>query len=149
MHKKKIIENLRAAKSAHIKWRSYAQALVAGIPVDDSKIPVIHTDCRFGKWYHGDGQRLASLPTFDAIAEPHELLHDIYMRLFKHLFQEETQGFFGKLLGHRAMTSGHKQQIANTYLDQLVEMSKTLLEALEMLEKEVMGMSEEEICALI
>lgn len=149
MKKKKIIENLRAAKSAHIKWRSYAQALVAGIPVDDSKIPVIHTDCKFGQWYYGEGQCLSSLPTFDAIAEPHELLHRIYMDLFKHLFHEEQFSLFDKLMGKKAGVDGRKQQIANEYLDKLVDMSKTLMEALELLEKEVIGMSDEEIAELV
>ncbi len=42
--KKEALDKLRKAKGAHIKWRSYAQALVAGVTVsDDGVYDVIHT----------------------------------------------------------------------------------------------------------
>ncbi len=37
MSKKDILTRLRTAKSAHIKWRSYAKALVEGVPVDQDQ----------------------------------------------------------------------------------------------------------------
>lgn len=149
MHKREAIEQLRAAKSAHIQWRSYAQALVAGIPLDESKVPVAHTDCRFGKWYYGSGQHLARLPAFDAIGGPHETLHQIYMRIFTCLFGEDHRSTLRKLFGSSRKHRAEKIAEAEVLLKQLVGVSETLLEALRLLEDEIRGMSDEEVATLV
>jgi hypothetical protein len=148
MDKKQVISHLRAAKSAHIKWRSYAQAIAAGLPVSEDQVPVIHTDCAFGKWYYGTGQKLSGLPSFQAIETPHETLHAIYMQMFKLIFDTEERGFFQKLIGASKRRDDRKEQL-NTLLNSLVEMSKTLLAAIELLEQEVMQMDEHDVAALI
>lgn len=148
MDKKQVISHLRAAKSAHIKWRSYAQAIAAGLPVSEDQVPVIHTDCAFGKWYYGTGQKLSGLPSFQAIETPHETLHAIYMQMFKLIFDTEETGFFKKLIGASKRRDDRKEQL-NTLLNSLVEMSKTLLAAIELLEQEVMQMDEHDVAALI
>ncbi|MEW6647935.1 MAG: CZB domain-containing protein [Pseudomonadota bacterium] len=148
MDKKQVITHLRAAKSAHIKWRSYAQAIVAGLPINEDQVPVIHTDCAFGKWYYGPGQKLSSLPGFQAIETPHEALHSIYMQIFKLLFETEEISFFQKLIGTGKKRDDRREQL-NSQLNSLIEMSKTLLAAIELLEQEVLGMDEKEVAELI
>ncbi len=148
MDKKQVVTHLRAAKSAHIKWRSYAQAIVAGLPISEDQVPVIHTDCAFGKWYYGPGQKLSSLPGFQAIETPHEALHGIYMQIFKLLFETEEVGFFRKLIGTSKKRDDRREQL-NTMLNSLIEMSKTLLAAIELLEQEVLRMNDEEVAELI
>ena len=148
MTKREIIQHLRAAKSGHIKWRSYAQALVAGLPMDEGKIPVIHTDCKFGKWYYGHGQTLSALESYRAIEEPHEMLHSIYHNLVKALFGHEEKGFFSRLM-ESSRTAGEVSDEARHHLNSLIEMSKTLLDSIEILEKEVMAMEDHEVAALI
>lgn len=148
MDKKQVVTHLRAAKSAHIKWRSYAQAIVAGLPISEDQVPVIHTDCAFGKWYYGPGQKLSSLPGFQAIETPHEALHGIYMQIFKLLFETEEVGFFQKLIGTSKKRDDRREQL-NAMLNSLIEMSKTLLAAIELLEQEVLRMKDEEVAELI
>jgi hypothetical protein len=148
MAKKQHINHLRAAKAAHIKWRSYAQALVAGLPLDEGQVPVVHTDCAFGKWYYGAGQRLSSLPAFHAIGIPHERLHAIYMEIFKLLFETEETGFFRKLIG-ATKRQNQKSDRIDVLLGGLLEMSKTLLEAIELLERDLLAMEDREVAALI
>lgn len=147
--KKEILAQLRSAKSAHIKWRSYAQALVAGLPLDDSKVPVIHTDCAFGRWYYGPGQVLASLNSYRAIEEPHEILHNIYMKIVKKLFHEEDVGLLKKLLGSSKRAGENRATEVSELMENLVVVSRTLLETIEMVEKEVLQMDEEEIGSLL
>lgn len=149
MDKKEIIKQLKAAKSAHIKWRSYAQALVAGLPVSEEKVPAKHTNCTFGRWYYGPGQRLASLPAFQAIETPHQHLHDIYRQIFNLLFEVEQKeaGFFQRLLGASRKQPGQQERI-DLLLNSLIEVSKTLLAATELLEQEVEQLNEQEIQAL-
>jgi hypothetical protein len=148
MDKKQVINHLRAAKSAHIKWRSYAQAIVAGLPIKEDQVPVIHTDCAFGKWYYGPGQKLSSLPGYHAIETPHEALHSIYMQIFRLLFETEEVSFFQKLIGTGRKRDDRREQF-NALLNSLLDMSKTLLAAIELLEQEVLHMDESEVAELI
>ncbi|EXJ16796.1 CZB domain-containing protein [Imhoffiella purpurea] len=148
MTKKEILTQLRAAKTAHIQWRSYAQALTSGLPVDQDHVPVIHTACKFGKWYYGPGQQLSSLETYEAIEVPHETLHRIYMKIFKILFTEEDRGLLHKLFGSKGRLDKRQQAEVDGLMQNLLSVSRTLLEAIALLEQEVLQMSDEELEAL-
>ena len=149
MDKKEVIMQLRQAKSAHIQWRSYAQALVAGIPVEKDSVPVIHTDCKFGKWMYGPGQQLSSLSLFSAIDVPHEMLHQIYMKIFKLLFGDDDRSALVKIFSSKSRLKQENQYEAEELLAKLVSVSKTLLEAIAQLESEVRDMTDEEMAALV
>ena len=148
MSKKEIIAHLRNAKTAHIQWRAYAQALVAGIPVEQDHVPVVHTNCKFGKWYYGPGQQLSSLKSYAAIDTPHEMLHKIYMKIFKLLFGKDERSGFQKLFGSNAKLKLERQKEADILMQKLLAISETLLKALTLLEEEIKGMSEEELSSL-
>jgi hypothetical protein len=145
MDKKEILSHLRGAKSAHIQWRSYAQALIAGIPVDQDHVPVIHTNCKFGRWYYGLGQQLSSLSSYGAIDTPHEMLHQIYMKIFKLLFSADDRTSFQKLFGSNGKIKQQHQEEAESLMQKLLSVSGTLLEALNLLESEIKDMSDEEL----
>lgn len=145
MDKKDALSQLRSAKSAHIQWRSYAQALLAGLPVEQSHVPVIHTTCKFGKWYYGPGQQLSSLSSYAAIDTPHDILHQIYMKIFKLLFGEDSRSTFQKFFGSKARLQQENQQEAEALMEKLLSVSGTLLEAINILESEILAMSEEEL----
>lgn len=142
------MSELRLAKSAHIKWRSYAQALVAGLPVNQEHVPVIHTDCKFGKWYYGSGQQLSSLSSFSAIATPHETLHQIYIEIFKVLFGKDERSALQKLFGSNAKLKKKNQQEADALMEKLISTSGTLLEAISLLEGEIKDLAEEELSSI-
>ncbi len=148
MEKKDILDKLRRAKSAHIKWRAYAQALVSGLPVEKEQVPVIYTDCAFGKWYYGAGQSLSSLSSFDAISLPHESLHHIYIKIFKLLFGKDERSKLAKLFSSENIIKTANKKKANILLHELISISGTLLEAIMALENEIKDMSQEEISAL-
>lgn len=148
MDKREIVAKLRSAKSAHIKWRTYAQALVSGLDVDDDKVPVLHTDCSFGQWYYGSGQSLTSLRSYKALEHPHEMMHQLYLKLFQHMFEEQDMSMFRKLIGKKKSKSEHDAETSKLLKD-VIEMSKTLLEAIEVLEADVLHMSEDEIEELV
>jgi hypothetical protein len=143
INKKEALEKLRKAKGAHIKWRAYAQALVSGVPVSNEKIPVEHTACTFGQWYHGEGKRkLGHLATYDAIYTPHEMLHEIYKQIFNILTKPESKGLMN-LLSSKATRENQRMELARSYMDELVGVSETLLKALDILEEEVRELTDE------
>lgn len=150
MDKQDTLQRLRAAKSAHLQWRARAQALVAGVEVDEDKIPMLHTDCKFGQWYYGDGQDLASLESYKAIEEPHEILHAVYMKLFQALHGEvqDNRSGWQKLFGKKTDLQAEQVARAKEHMDELVDISKTLLASIDVLESELKGMDDEAIQAL-
>lgn len=143
-----ILNNLRSAKAAHLRWKAHAHAMVEGLPLEEGQIPMIHTDCAFGKWYYGAGQSLSTLRTYAALDEPHEQLHTVYMKIFKLLFGEDDRSLFGKLFGSKAKPAKNHAE-AETLMAKLAHISTDVVELLNRLEKEVVAMSDEEIEALI
>lgn len=138
--KRDALAQIRKAKSAHMRWRAFAQALVSGVAIDDDKIPVKHTDCAFGQWYHGMGKReLGHLDSYDGIDTPHEMLHAIYGRIFETLSQgaPKNGGGFANFFVTKAERSRRKFELAREYMEEMIGVSETLLQALEMLEQEV------------
>ena len=144
MTKREIIQQLRAAKAAHIQWRAYAQAIVGGFSVDQNHVPVVHTNCKFGQWYYGAGQMLSGLSTYGSIDGPHAMLHQIYMEIYKLKFSEVKAGWFRS----KAKIKAKNQARAEELMQNLIAISETLLESINMVEQEVMAMSDEEIATL-
>lgn len=145
MEKRDALAMLRAAKSAHIQWRARAQALVAGIPLEKEQVPIAYTDCKFGKWYYGLGQQLSILDTYRAIEEPHQQLHLIYMKIFKHLFGDDERSILKKVFGSKRKHRAENVANAQALLPQLVSVSETLLEAVIIVEHDIRQMSDDEL----
>jgi hypothetical protein len=144
VNKREALDKLRKAKGAHIKWRAYAQALVSGVSIDEDKIPVEHTSCAFGQWYHNDGkQMLGHLTSYESIYTPHEMLHEIYKRIFHVLHSKDSSGIFKKLFSSRSARENDRLELARTYMEELVGVSETLLRALDILEQEIRELPDE------
>lgn len=119
LQKDELLDVIRKAKSSHIRWRSYAQALVDGVELGEDRAPVSHMDCRFGQWYYGDGrEQLGDLDAFREIEQPHEQLHTAYARI-------------------DALVAEGQLAQAREQLDELIGISRFLLERIELLEDEV------------
>jgi hypothetical protein len=110
---------IRRAKLAHVRWRAYAQGMVAGVPVDEDRAPVQHTQCQFGQWYLGPGMRqFGNMPIYQELRRPHEALHAIYAEIHRLIAQQEFEQ-------------------ASAQLEVLVETSRVLLQLMDFLEKEI------------
>lgn len=146
LDRKEIQARLRSAKSAHLQWRANAQGLLAGLPLDEGKVPVAHTECRFGKWYYGQGQMLVSLASYQAIEGPHDTLHAVYRRIVEALYGEvEQPSLMARLLGKRAKDDRERRRDADRLMVQLVAVSETLLASVEILEQEIAALSDADL----
>lgn len=135
--KKEALDKLRKAKGAHLKWRAYAQAIVSGVKIDEEKIPVEHTQCAFGQWYHGEGKKmLGHLSSYESIYTPHEMLHEIYKKIYGVLHAED-EGGLKKLFSSKASREQDRMRVAYQYMEELVGVSETLLRTLDILEQEI------------
>ena len=145
--KAKIVQELRAAKQGHVRWVRYASALIEGLEVLKDYVPVLGTECKFGQWYYGPGQALKSLPTYGKIEKPHLELHEVYLRIFKLLFDDSDkggQGIFSRLLGKKKNKDSNSAEARLLFQD-LEALSKVILGHLEALEAEVIALDDEEL----
>ena len=144
MEKMDTVHRLREARRAHLRWVSRARGLINGLGLDKESVPLMPTDCVFGDWYYGDGQALSTLPSFGQIEQPHNELHDLYMRIFKLLFTEEHHSFFEKLFGaSHEQEDREKLTEAKHLLVNLDAVSQKIVHLIEDLEGQVLGLTDE------
>ena len=154
MNKEHVLEHLRTAKSAHIKWVQKAKLLINGIEVNENAIPVDSTECKFGQWFYSDGQILNALSNnplecMTKIERLHFNLHDVYMNIFNIYFNKPKDGFFAKLFGKKKVLNEDEISKAAQYYDNLELISKELLEEINRLERRLLAVSEEKIKQLV
>lgn len=140
MDKNEILDHLRNAKKAHLKWLQRAKALISNIPVEKDAIPLDYTECMFGQWFYSDGQEIAMMPGMDCIGQigtKHQELHDEYMKIFQIYFGETNKSFFSKLFNLRKKVSEAEQDTARQYYENLKNISDELLKHIEKLERRI------------
>jgi len=155
MEKEHVLEHLRLAKTAHIKWVQKAKLLINGLDVKQDAIPVDTTECEFGKWFYSDGQVLNGLANdsqnaMAKIEKLHFKLHDIYLQIFNLYFNKPQIGFFTNLFGNKKKNlDSVKIVTAKDYYTALELVSRDLLQEINKLEKNIIAVSEDEMKELI
>jgi len=149
MNKNEVLDQLRAAKAAHINWVQRAKMLISGFKVDESAIPVNSTQCQFGKWFYSDAQKLNSMPNssmecMSDIEKLHFDLHDIYLNIYKVYYETEPQGFFSKLFGKKKKISEDSKKLAKEYFHSMEETSKQLVEEINRLERRIVAVADKD-----
>ena len=151
MNKAELVSALHDAKDAHKKWVDNAHALIQGTILDKSQVPVMATDCKFGKWYYIQGQTLKRITYFKEIEALHNEVHKTYMDIFAILFAEKQQALvmnsriLGKLFGQAHNKSDDDQKLAMERYKILDHQSQQMIKKLDQLEKLVSAMSEEQL----
>ncbi len=144
MDQREVLDRLRNAKSAHLGWVNRARALIEGNPVDQEKIPVMPTDCIFGKWYYGDGRALSKLTSFRDVEQPHNELHRIYAEIFNILFEQKKGSFLSRMLGGRKREQEKRMQEARDRFHDLQQMSNIIIAKLDKIEKDIRALTPEQ-----
>ena len=150
MDKDQVLDQLRAAKAAHISWVQKAKLLIEGFDIDKSSIPVNSTECKFGQWFYSDAQKLNALRNNNlecmaTVEELHFKLHDDYMKIYKLYYSMDNQGFFAKLFGKKRKITEDTTRLAKEYYSQMEGVSKKLLAEINRLERRIIAIPKEEI----
>ena len=68
---------------SYYEWVQRARALTEGLPVEKEAIPMDSTECAFGQWFYGEGQKIGIMPGMDCFKEierKHSELHEVYLK---------------------------------------------------------------------
>ena len=150
MDKNEVLTQLREAKSAHINWVNKARMLINGFTIDESAIPVNSTECKFGKWFYSDAQKLNALQNnpmecMTKIEQLHFKLHDNYMYIFKVYYQIDKRGFFSKLFGEKKTITDADKALAENHFNEMLDVSKKLVDEINRMERRIIAIQDKEI----
>lgn len=147
MTKRDVIMQIRSAKAAHIRWKSFVQIALRGIITEQSKvdIPIVQTECEFGKWYYGEGMALSMIPSYNNLEEPHEMTHETYIQIYTLQKAKLKGGFFSS----KNQLLKRRQSEIDSLTENFNDYSKIVVEGLNQLEIDVLKMSEEEIADIL
>jgi len=153
MDKHQVLEQIRAAKAAHIRWVQKAKLLIEGFEMDKDSIPINSTECKFGVWFYSDAQQLNSLRNnslecMGSVETLHFQLHDIYLQIFKLYYDVGEKGFFAKLFGSKKKVNDETIEKGRKYFSELEGVSKELLVEINRLERRIIAIPEEELADL-
>ena len=149
MQKNEVLEQLRAAKAAHINWVQRAKLLISGFQVDESSIPVNSTQCQFGKWFYSDAQKLNAMQNnpmecMSSIEQLHFDLHDIYLNIYKIYYETESKGFFNKIFGKKKKITDD----AKEYFNNMEDVSKKLVAEINRMERRIVAIADKDFESL-
>ena len=153
MDKDEILNRLRVAKAAHISWVQRAKLLIEGFTINETSIPINSTECEFGKWFYSDGQRLNEIrnnpvESMQEIESIHFKLHDMYLNIYKIYYDMEKKSFFSKVFGKKKKVSEEDKALAKKYYDEMDLISQDLVKALNLMERRINVVNDEEIKSL-
>jgi len=144
-HKRMILDQLRAARSVQLQWRTYTQALTQGASPQRAGI---QARSRFNCWYWSASKHLASLKSFEAISEAHKSMLQIDHHINKLILSDPVPPNFMKWFRSPKSYKNTQTTKAKELLPRLIANSNQLLANIEALEKEVKSMSEKELMTL-
>lgn len=68
---------LEKAKTDHLLWKSRIVNMLKGIEEVAPEEVTSHTECRLGKWYRSEDNTFKNLPEYQAMDDPHRLVHEM------------------------------------------------------------------------
>ena len=143
--KRMILDQLRAARSVQLQWRTHTQALTQGA----SRQQVgIQARSRFNCWYWSASKHLASLKSFGALTEAHKSMLQIDHHINNLILSDPVPPNFMKWFRSPNSYKNNQTSRAKDLLPKLLANSNQLLANIEALEKEVKDLSEKELMAL-
>jgi len=120
MGKTEVLMMLLKTKQVHLEWRSHAERLIKGTELNDVKAPADDRCCEFGKWFGGPGKScMGFLEHYELVLETHQVMHAVYRQIHDLATQNNLKEAQGRLL-------------------ELAQASDALLDAIELLEQEVL-----------
>ncbi|HHJ21183.1 MAG TPA: hypothetical protein ENJ84_15365 [Gammaproteobacteria bacterium] len=147
-NKRKVLTELRSARSAQIQWRSYTQALTNSPDPENTRNSAIQAYMRFSQWYDKSGKTLSELPAFDQLNRSHKVFEYLNNQMFELLLSHTHQpakNWFQQLV-HEV---NPKQKALSRLMPMVIKASNDLLSSVEKLEREIKAMPEQQFNGML
>ncbi|WP_457746790.1 CZB domain-containing protein [Sulfurimonas sp.] len=153
MKKDEILEFLNNVKAAHTKWIDRADNIIKGIDIEDKATPVDATECAFGKWFYGDGQKLnvlsnVPLQCMQEMESTHTSFHKSYLTIYDIYFSSKKGGFLSSFFKGQKELSPEEKMLVEEKYKEMQELSKKLVDEIDRLDRRITAISDERIEAL-
>jgi hypothetical protein len=106
---------------------------------------MIETNCDFGKWYYGEAQAFSDIASYQAVEEPHTLLHQTYMQLYKIMKEPVKTGF----LISKSKSEKLKQEKITALYNYMQDIADRLMDNLKAFETDIKNMTDFEFNKLV
>lgn len=131
---KKQFDTLRNGIKSKV---SHIESMLAGSEMKKEFVPVLPTECVFGKWYYNEGREFEAFATYKRLEIPHDNQHILYLRIFNLLAEDPDVSTIGKFFGKdKTLKDAHREE-AEQLLPHLRTVNKQILELIDALEDEV------------
>jgi len=144
-YKREILDQLRAARSVQLQWRTYTLALTQGTSCQQTGV---EARSRFNRWYWNASKHLASLKSFEDISDAHKSMLQVDHHINNLILGDSVPPNFMKWFRSPKSYKINQATKAKDLLPTLLANSNRLLKNIKALENEVNGMSEKELMAL-
>ncbi len=100
-----MLAEIDTFKQAHLNWVTKAETMQKGGPVINMVDVPAHTECSFGRWYYGVGQRkFGHLREFTEVETPHKKFHE-NLKEYTEVFKKHGAGRAQTILDQMKSTS--------------------------------------------
>ncbi|MBF0134926.1 MAG: methyl-accepting chemotaxis protein [Magnetococcus sp. DMHC-1] len=123
--------NILQKEIDHLNWANALSAFISSDSAARLDVQLDHTQCAFGKWYYGEGRKLAEAmvptlgPIFTQLEEPHKLLHASAAKI-QDVFHPADDKFPGFLAKMEAAHLGWAGKVQNAILKEERELTVQL-----------------------
>lgn len=143
--KEKNIARFYDARTAHFKWLNNVKLLVSGFEIDREILPPIIQDTDFGKWFYKEGLQFSHFYSKNVLGELEEILESMFgvfskIYVIYYNFKKSRMKTF---LGIRNVPTRYEKEMAARHYEELVALSDTFKKRLQLLESQLLAMSEE------
>jgi hypothetical protein len=147
MNKSTTIQHIREAKLAHTRWEDIVKVVASGYKGSEFKgaVPVLKTDCEFGKWYYGEGMMFSQINSYQNLGKPHEMVHEIYLEIKKLMDTKIHAGFFQS----QNKLEHEKENHIHELLESFLNYNKLVHDGLNQLEMDILKLTDYDIEKLI
>jgi len=144
MKKKQVIKAIEYAQEYHLQQMEKVSLLVSGKKVKNPT-PKSKDACEFGGWLYGEASRIKKLlgiQFYKSMDLIHEYWHLQYEKIYNIYYDDEEDGIFNKLLGHRKKLSAEEHQEVQDIYSSLEQATDDLMEALSASKRRIIALKE-------
>jgi len=137
MKKNEIILQIREVYVHEIEFKNAVQKVYLGFEIERNQVSLRHKDCKFGKWYNGEGQYLKGLEAFGKLEKIQKKTHRIFQSIYELSLNEINKDDVQMLVSNSINLKKKKRKMVDAYCKDFLKECDKLATTLKKLYNEV------------